>query len=53
VLFRSLYRDGIKIVNAWAADTGTDPIGRIQIGDTSSKTWTANFDDVRLDQTPG
>jgi chitodextrinase len=48
-----LYRDGIKIVNAWAADTGTDPIGRIQIGDTSSKTWTANFDDVRLDQTPG
>jgi hypothetical protein len=35
------------------ADTGTDPIGRVQVGDTAAKTWTANFDDVRLDTTPG
>jgi len=48
-----LYRDGVKIVNGWIADTGTDPIGRVQIGDTAAKTWTVNFDDVRLDQTPG
>jgi hypothetical protein len=48
-----LYRDGVKIVNAWTANTGTDPIGRIQLGDTGSKTWTINYDDIRLDQTPG
>jgi hypothetical protein len=48
-----LYRDGVKIVNAWVADTGTDPIGRVQVGDTAAKTWTANFDDIRLDTTPG
>jgi chitodextrinase len=47
-----LYRDGVKIVNAWTADTGTSPIGRLQLGDTGAKTWTINFDDVRLDQTP-
>lgn len=44
----SLYRDGTAIVNAWTANTGTTPIGRIQIGDTAAKTWTANFDDVSL-----
>jgi hypothetical protein len=48
-----LYRDGVKIVDAWVANTGTDPIGRVQIGDTAAKTWTANFDDVRLDLIPG
>jgi chitodextrinase len=48
-----LYRDGAKIVNAWAANTGTDPIGRIQIGDTVAKTWTINFDHVRVDLAPG
>ena len=48
-----LYRDGVRIVTAWAADTGPDPIGRIQIGDTAAKTWTVNFDDVILDQAPG
>jgi chitodextrinase len=47
-----LYRDGVKIVDAWTADTGSDPVGRIQIGDTAAKTWTVNFDDVRLDTTP-
>lgn len=42
----TLYRDGVAIVNAWTANTGTTPIGRVQIGDTAAKTWSANFDDV-------
>ena len=36
-------------MNGWAANTGTTPVGRIQIGDTAAKTWTANFDDVIVD----
>ena len=48
-----LYLNGIKVVNAWAANTGTEPLGRIQIGDTANKTWTANFDDVQVDQFVG
>jgi hypothetical protein len=48
-----LYRDGIRIVNGWVADTGTAPIGRVQIGDTAAKTWTINFDEVILDAGPG
>jgi chitodextrinase len=48
-----LYRDGVKIVNAWVANTGTTPIGRIQIGDTAAKTFTVNWDDVVLDTAPG
>ena len=48
-----LYRDGVKIVNGWVADTGPDPVGRVQLGDTGAKTWTINFDDLRLDTTPG
>ena len=43
----------MKIVSGWVANTGNDPIGRIQVGDTAAKTWTANYDDVRLDTTPG
>jgi len=43
----------VKIVDGWVADTGADPIGRVQIGDTAAKTWTVNLDDVRLDETPG
>ncbi len=49
----SLYRDGVRIVNAWQADTGTTPIGRIQIGDTVAKTFTMNFDHVVVDQVVG
>ena len=49
----SLYRDGVGIVNGWTADTGTTPIGRIQLGDNAAKTWTINFDNVRLDQAAG
>jgi chitodextrinase len=48
-----LYLNGTKIVDAWAADTGTEPVGRIQIGDTADKTWTANFDEVQVDQFVG
>jgi hypothetical protein len=48
-----LYRDGVRIVNGWVADTGTLSIGRIQIGDTGAKTWTIGFDDVRMDQAAG
>jgi chitodextrinase len=47
-----LYRDGVRVVSGWVADTGPDPIGRVQIGDTAAKTWTANFDDVRVDLIP-
>jgi hypothetical protein len=48
-----LYRDGVRIVDAWTANTGTVPIGRVQIGDTAAKTWVANWDDVVLDAVPG
>jgi PKD repeat protein len=48
-----LYRDGVRIVNQWAADTGTTAVGRIQIGDTGAKTFTVNFDHVVVDQAVG
>ncbi len=41
------------IVNAWAANTGTTPVGLIQIGDNAARTMTVNFDHVRVDQSPG
>ena len=28
----SLYRDGAQIVTNWTANTGTTPIGRVEIG---------------------
>ncbi len=48
-----LYRDGVRIVTAWQANTGTTPVGRIMIGDNTAKTVTANFDHVVLDQAVG
>lgn len=48
-----LYRDGVKILNQWVANTGTTPVGLINIGDTSAKTWTANIDRVQVDAVPG
>jgi hypothetical protein len=48
-----LYLNGSHIVTGWAANTGTTPVGRIQIGDTAAKTWTANFDDVIVDTAVG
>jgi hypothetical protein len=49
----SLYLNGGQIVNGWTADTGTTPIGRIDVGDTASKTFAMNVDDVVVDQTVG
>ncbi len=48
-----LYRDGVPIVNDWVANTGTTAIGRVQIGDTAAKTWSARFDSAVLDGAPG
>ena len=48
-----LYRDGTRIVNAFPANTGSTPIGRIVIGDTATKIFTVNIDDIVVDQTPG
>ena len=48
-----LFRDGTEIVSDWVANTGTTPVGRIQIGDTAAKTFTINFDHVVLDEAPG
>jgi hypothetical protein len=48
-----LYLNGTRIVSGWATDTGPDPAGRVQIGDTAAKTWTINFDDVVVDTVPG
>jgi hypothetical protein len=49
----TLYRDGVAIVDAWPANTGTTQVGRIEIGDTAAKTFTVNFDDVVVDQQVG
>jgi hypothetical protein len=38
--------NGAVLAGPWIANTGTTPIGRIQIGDTALKTWTGNFDDI-------
>jgi hypothetical protein len=48
----TLYLNGTRIAGPWTANLGTTPIGRIQIGDNAAKTFTANWDDVVLDQTP-
>jgi hypothetical protein len=48
-----MYRDGALVLNDWAANTGTVPIGRVQIGDHSATTITARYDDVRVDQAAG
>ncbi|MFN8233932.1 MAG: hypothetical protein U0V56_10840, partial [Actinomycetota bacterium] len=46
----TLSRDGTAIVNAWQVDVGATPIGRVQIGDTASKTWIASLDDVTVEE---
>jgi hypothetical protein len=48
-----LYLDGTQVVTGWVANTGTTPVGRIQIGDSAAKTFTVNFDDVVVDGYPG
>ncbi|MGE0141486.1 MAG: hypothetical protein AB7R77_27120 [Ilumatobacteraceae bacterium] len=49
----TLYRDGAVVINNWGANTGTVGVGRVQIGDTAAKTFTANYDHVVVDQAPG
>jgi hypothetical protein len=49
----TLYLNGAVIVGDWQANTGQVPVGRIQIGDTGAKTWTANWDDVLVDLAAG
>jgi hypothetical protein len=49
----TVYRDGVAIISNWVTGTGTTPIGRINVGDTTAKTWVANFDSVVLDRAPG
>jgi hypothetical protein len=48
-----LYRDGVRIVNGWVANTGASPIGRLELGDFNARTWAANYDFVVVDQAPG
>ena len=48
-----LLRDGVVVIDDWATDTGTLPVGRIEIGDTSARTWTINYDDVVVDTHAG
>jgi alpha-tubulin suppressor-like RCC1 family protein len=48
-----VYRNGVRIVSAWAAAAPNAPIAKVQIGDSSAKTMTVNFDDVVVDQLPG
>ena len=48
-----VYRDGVRIITSWVANTGTQGIGFFNIGDTTAKTWSANFDQIVVDQTPG
>ena len=43
----NLYRDGVRCAQRLGRQHGDDPpIGRIQIGDTAAKTFTANWDDL-------
>ncbi len=48
-----LYLNGGKVVDSWATDTGSTGVGRIQIGDPTNKTITANWDDVVVDSAAG
>jgi Glycosyl hydrolase family 26 len=45
----NLYRDGAPVVTSWTANTGSTPVGRVQIGDTTARTVTFNIDDVVVD----
>lgn len=48
-----LYRDGVRIVSGWVANTNSTPVGRLTLGNTTAGTWTANVDDIRVDHVPG
>ena len=42
----SLAVDGVDVVTGWSPSTGSDPIGRFQIGPSRAETITVRFDDV-------
>ena len=42
----SLSVDGANVVSGWSPNTGTNPIGRFQIGTSRAETITVRFDDV-------
>jgi hypothetical protein len=48
-----LLLDGGVVLNDWTANTGTSPVARVEIGDTSARTWTINYDDVVVDSEVG
>ena len=41
--------NGTQVGAPFVANTGTAPIGRVQIGDSANKTWTINYDNVVVD----
>jgi len=41
-----MYLNGSRIMSAWRANTGSAPIGRVQIGSSAGETLTINYDDV-------
>jgi hypothetical protein len=40
----------VTIVNAWQADAGTTPVGRVEIDNAAPKSYSISFDDVIVDQ---
>jgi hypothetical protein len=48
-----LYFDGRPVLQGWTADTGSQPIGTLELGDKGIKTWTAHLDDIVVDQGVG
>jgi hypothetical protein len=41
-----LYLNGEQILRAWRANTGSTPVGRVQLGSAAPETLTINYDDV-------
>ena len=48
-----LYRDGVKLLDGWMVDGTASGIGRVDIGDTAAKTWSAHIDNVVVDSGQG
>ena len=48
-----LYHDGVPVLQSWVANTGTAPIGRVQLGDFNARTWSSHYDFVVVDAQPG
>jgi hypothetical protein len=47
-----LYRDGV-LIDSWTTNTGTTPVGLVQLGYTSAATFTANYDHFVVDNDVG